>query len=1138
MAFASDSSADTSLFGVACPAAAASETGSASVFDISHGSSSEGSKHFRGRPPAGWVPGLKGIEQGKGTGRSGSRSVSAAPPVNRPGSNGPRARADSPAPGMYGPARSGANPVRWRSESQDTHGDPDGSAAKRRIVQDGDDNVVAEQSLPVSWSTHGDGDGHAVAGPVFHGEPFPPVNLPNGTAQYFNLSDGDGYGNGGGDEGMQSGSEVGPDFDMEINAGLAQVNVQNIQGDQIHNTQVNIMNNPNAADAIAAAAQQSQQAASDAAQATMMTAEARHSAIQAEERSRANDEVNEYKVRIIQMEAERVKALSGAKDEVVQLLAQHADLAKRQQLDMERMKLQFEAQVKGKDDDLHRVQTELQGSQQNVVRLRGVEVQYQGLVSAHSDKEKEVRELKEQLRSATAEPSFHGQESNEEKAVKEAARKCINFEKERAEKHKQESARLRKEMEALRKGMSVGAANADPGNNRDHSRQSNGSGHATAGGGSQYQRHSSQNGGDGVPFQGNKKGNSSGPAAAGGGSDPPPPPNGNEDKKGSGSASAGRTPSWDDKKKKPSSGTAAADNNPPTNSNSGARGGYGDPSVGSANAANGGGSQAGAYSSPPPVRLSLMEEMMNKMKELEAKYLKEKETTAQLQDQMQAQYREAQAASYRHEQQRRRAAMSPQYPRMNDGYWDEDDDGWRDDDDEDYHRGNVFGGVKDPVPDGVCRAVAALWKKASVHHPRTGREGERVKMPNFFPDSGTITQWKTELCIAATSASGRTDQLVTEWMSLADNIKEVPYHDLKYVPRALVTLDRKVTSGVIGMCKGEFGLFIARENESLIATERRALTATELLRKIYKHLAVNAEMSSVFSIQDLSELQVGSQDTLYAFRNRFMEIVRKMDDQVADSTLCSMLVEKLKVAGLMEVERSLWRMKLMDDPTRNLQWWMSALDAHINSLNEEKNAKDRNRRFNQQNDKSNRGRMFPAADNGGGNAIADGSGKKGHDQNKQDGGKKKGKGKGKKGGDRDKSAGASRGNTTPRGGKAGNDGGTNKGKGKGGGKSKDTVDEAEKAIRAKRDSDQKSPCVFQHTPEGCRKSASECPFSHSIPLTDAEKKVAQKMANKLSARARSRSNSRGRQGKSDEICYAFQQTGRCAFGDSCRFKHE
>ena len=95
--------------------------------------------------------------------------------------------------------------------------------------------------------------------------------------------------------------------------------------------------------------------------------------------------------------------------------------------------------------------------------------------------------------------------------------------------------------------------------------------------------------------------------------------------------------------------------------------------------------------------------------------------------------------------------------------------------------------------------------------------------------------------------------------------------------------------------------------------------------------------------------------------------------------------------------------------------------------------------------------------------------------------------------------------------------------------------EEERAITRKRDDNNKGPCFWHYTPEGCRHGA-DCPFSHNIQLTDKEKKLVVKMAARID-RSRSRSQSRDGRPKSEIPCRFIEQGKVCRFGDKCDFKH-
>jgi len=124
--------------------------------------------------------------------------------------------------------------------------------------------------------------------------------------------------------------------------------------------------------------------------------------------------------------------------------------------------------------------------------------------------------------------------------------------------------------------------------------------------------------------------------------------------------------------------------------------------------------------------------------------------------------------------------------------------------------------------------------------------------------------------------------------------------------------------------------------------------------------------------------------------------------------------------------------------------------------------------------------------------------------------------------------------------------GTGKGK-KGKGKGDKTEElKQEAAVLEKRDANNKPPCFWFHTTDGCRRDTA-CPFSHTLELNETEKAALLRLAEK---RQKSRSVSREPKGKGKgkgkaadkdangkEICFQFR-AGHCTFGDRCRFSHE
>ena len=71
-----------------------------------------------------------------------------------------------------------------------------------------------------------------------------------------------------------------------------------------------------------------------------------------------------------------------------------------------------------------------------------------------------------------------------------------------------------------------------------------------------------------------------------------------------------------------------------------------------------------------------------------------------------------------------------------------------------------------------------------------------------FPNSGTVDQWKADLYTNVLAAAARQDHLAVDWIALACDY-EVGDEWLKYVPGALVQLDRKLCAALLKCCSGE-----------------------------------------------------------------------------------------------------------------------------------------------------------------------------------------------------------------------------------------------------------------------------------------------------------------------------------------------
>jgi len=102
----------------------------------------------------------------------------------------------------------------------------------------------------------------------------------------------------------------------------------------------------------------------------------------------------------------------------------------------------------------------------------------------------------------------------------------------------------------------------------------------------------------------------------------------------------------------------------------------------------------------------------------------------------------------------------------------------------------------------------------------------------------------------------------------------------------------------------------------------------------------------------------------------------------------------------------------------------------------------------------------------------------------------------------------------------------------------------EDAVKGKRCPDGKFPCFWHHTPEGCRRGTN-CYFSHTSDLNDAEKAAISRLTARRAQRRLQLRESKGR-GKGKPEDWAFEDVPVCrqfragcdAYGDSCRFSHE
>ena len=168
------------------------------------------------------------------------------------------------------------------------------------------------------------------------------------------------------------------------------------------------------------------------------------------------------------------------------------------------------------------------------------------------------------------------------------------------------------------------------------------------------------------------------------------------------------------------------------------------------------------------------------------------------------------------------------------------------------------------VPLAVKQLFLNIETALTYHEVLKIKEAERVKLGKF-PHSGTMRSWRAEMISSVLHASGRPDNIVVQWLALAEN-KDVADDDLQYLPIQLMALDRKLSSALIAICDGEFYVDLMKRSDNCLLNEQRSLMATYILRRIYRHLGTSQSLKTFHNIQDFQHVKWQGNEKLMLFK--------------------------------------------------------------------------------------------------------------------------------------------------------------------------------------------------------------------------------------------------------------------------------
>ena len=351
----------------------------------------------------------------------------------------------------------------------------------------------------------------------------------------------------------------------------------------------------------------------------------------------------------------------------------------------------------------------------------------------------------------------------------------------------------------------------------------------------------------------------------------------------------------------------------------------------------------------------------------------------------------------------------------------------------------------------------------------------------------------------ALAASGRPDDLVADWLQLPEDAS-VPEADLWSVPPCLRVFDRKMVSLLMQVCataKGGAADFYVGLQRSIESATRqgKSVTSVYILRQIYRFCATNRSLSSAHTARDLLLLEYRGIEHIHSFRNNFLTLANEVGAGMSDEQLADLLINALEAnhgngpcPELQPDCRTFHAMK--GDWSERYQFLLEAMEHAIDRHRAKENQVVRNRAM----------KVTLRGSTGKQMAVAEAEPKQG----------KKEKAAPKKGGAQG-SAPKETAKPKPSPKASTNKQPTDKAKQKEPPRTEEQK-QKEKELMDRRDEAGRGPCVWMHTDVGCRKDKA-CTYSHTMHLTEEEKKMAEAISKRL---GRSRSASRNRSAKSAE----------------------